>query len=90
MSSTTVRLRPEVEQNLEDMAASSRRSKSWLINEALSEYIQHQKTRQSRWEQTVQAMESVANGQVVSAEAVHSWLNRWGTPEEGQPPAVGE
>lgn len=87
MNTTTVRLRPEVEKGLEDI---SRRSKSRPINEALNDYIQHKQADQARWEDTLKAMESVARGDVVSSKAVHAWLESWGTPDEHQPPTVGE
>jgi len=90
VSTTTIRLRPDVEKDLEDMATASRRSKSWLINEALHDYIQHKQAEQVRWEETLAAMASVARGDVVSGDAVHAWLESWGTPGEKPPPAVGE
>lgn len=90
MSVTTVRLRPDIEKDLETLAASSRRTKSWLINEALDDYIARRKTAETRWEDTLQAMESVAQGRVASGEAVHAWLKSWGTPNESKPPKVGE
>jgi predicted transcriptional regulator len=42
MSVTTVRLQPEVESGLEAMADKLSRSKSWLINQALREYLERQ------------------------------------------------
>ena len=39
MSVTTVRLSPEIEQDLETTASKMQRSKSWVISEALREYI---------------------------------------------------
>ena len=90
MSVTTVRLQPEVEESLEAMAGRLHRTKSWLINQALREYIQRQEQEQLRWQETVQAMESVARGDVVSGEAVHAWLRSWGTSSELQPPKVSE
>lgn len=84
MSTTTVRLRPDVEKRLEDMATTSRRSKSWLINEALNDYIRQEQVKQTRWEDTLKAMESVAQGNVVSGKAVHAWLESWGSPDERQ------
>ena len=90
MSVTTVRLQPELEENLGAMAEKLHRSKSWLINQALREYIQRQEQEQLRWQETVQAMESVARGDVVSGEAVHAWLRSWGTSSELQPPKVSE
>lgn len=89
MSITSVRLQPEIEQGLEAMAVSQERSKSWLINQALKEYIERQTQEKIRWQETLKAMDSVAKGQVVSAEAVHAWLDTWGKEDEQLPPQVG-
>ena len=90
MSVTTVRLQPEVETGLDAMAEKLHRSKSWLINQALKEFIGRQELEQTRWKETLQAMESVAQGKVVSGEAVHTWLQSWGGPDELQPPKAGQ
>lgn len=90
MSITTVRLRPEIEASLAAMADKQHRTKSWLINQALKEFIQHQDLQQVRWQETLQAMESVARGEAVSGEAVHAWLRSWGTPDELPPPKAGQ
>jgi len=41
-------------------------------------------------EETLEAMESVAQGKVVSGAAVHTWLRSWGATDELPPPKVGE
>jgi len=41
-----------------------------------------QQLEQERWKQTLEAMESAAQGKVVDASEVHSWLNSWGTENE--------
>ncbi|WP_024461042.1 CopG family ribbon-helix-helix protein [Marinimicrobium sp. LS-A18] len=79
MSVTTVRLQAEVEQHLEAIANKLHRSKGWVINKALSEYIERQQREQERWNQTLKAMESAAQGKLVDASEVHGWLNSWGT-----------
>lgn len=89
MSVTTVRLQPEVEVGLAAMAAKLRRSKSWVINQALREFVERQEQEQARWQETLQAMESVAQGRLVSGEAVHTWLRSWGTADELPPPKAG-
>ena len=66
------------------------RSKSWLINQALREYLERQEQAQSRWLETLRAMESVAQGRVVSGESVHEWLRSWGTEDELPPPGAGQ
>lgn len=86
MSVTTVRLQPEIENDLEVAAEKLRRSKSWVINQALKEYLERQEQEQDRWQETLKAMESVAQGKVVSSEAVHGWLRSWGTEDELPPP----
>lgn len=90
MAVTTVRLRPEVQEGLENMADELQRSKSWLINAAVAEFIQRRRLEQLRWQETLAAMESVARGEVVSGDAVHAWLKSWGDSNEFPPPEVRE
>lgn len=86
MSITTVRLQPEIEQGLQAMAGVLHRSKSWVINQAVKEFIGRQELEKQRWQETLQAMESVAQGKVASGESVHAWLNSWGSANELPPP----
>ncbi len=88
MSVTTVRLQPDVETGLDAMAEKLHRSKSWLINQALKEFIDRQELDQIRWKETLQAMESVTQGKVVAGHEVHDWLRSWGTDKELGPPKV--
>lgn len=90
MSVTTVRFQAEVEQQLEAIASRLHRSKGWVINQALSEYIEKQQLEQDRWQQTLNAMGSAAQGKVVDASEVHSWLNSWGTEHEQDVPRSGK
>lgn len=90
MSVTTVRLQPDIDESLEGMSEKLHRTKSWLINQALREFIQRQEQEQTRWQETLQAIESVAQGKVVSGEAVHTWLKSWGSTDELPPPKVGQ
>lgn len=48
MSVTTVRLQAEIEEHLEAIASRLHRSKRWVINQALSEYIEKQRLEQGR------------------------------------------
>lgn len=86
MSVTTVRLNPDVERELSSIADRTRRSKSWLINRAVAEFIERERLDQERWKQTLEAVESAAKGNVIAAEPVHEWLRSWGSDEETDPP----
>ena len=90
MSVTTVRLQADVEQHLEAIADRLHRSKGWVINQALSEYIEKQQLEQARWKQTLEAMESAARGKVVDASEVHGWLRSWGSDHELDAPGSGK
>jgi len=89
MSVTTVRLQPDIEQSLQAMAVALQRSKSWVINQAVKEFAEKQALEQQRWQETLQAMASVAQGQVVKGDDVHAWLQSWGTAEELSAPKIG-
>lgn len=86
MSVTTIRLQPEVESGLEAMSEKLQRSKNWLVNQAIREFVARQELEQSRWKETLIAMESVASGKVVSGQEVQAWLETWGTANELPPP----
>lgn len=89
MGVTTVRLQLEVEEQLDEIASRLQRSKGWVINEAVAEYIDKQKVEQERWQQTLDAMESAAQGKLVDANEVHNWLSSWGTEDESDAPESG-
>jgi predicted transcriptional regulator len=90
MTVTTVRLQPEVEEGLEKIADKLNRTKSWVINQALREFLERQDLEEKRWHETLEAMESIAQGRVVSGESVHAWLASWGDPDELLPPKAGQ
>jgi len=90
MSVTTVRLQPDIELDLQSVINSTQRSRNWLINQAIREFIDRQGLEQKRWTETLQAIESVSQGKVVSGESVNAWLKSWGTDKETAPPEVGQ
>ena len=90
MTVTTVRLQPEVESGLETLTTKLQRSRNWLINQAVREFVVRQEEGQTRWQDTLAAMESVARGELVSGQAVHEWLESWGKAGELEPPKAGQ
>lgn len=86
MSVTSVRLQKELETPLEDLAKKLHRSKNWLINQAVKEFVEKGNLETQRWTETLQALDSVEQGKVVDSEDVHKWLDTWGTEKELSPP----
>lgn len=81
MSITSVRLNPDIETPLEDLAKKLDRSKSYLINQAVKEFIARQSVEDDRWQQTLAAMEAVQKGDIIDESNVNAWLNTWGTEQ---------
>lgn len=88
MSVTSVRIKPEIEKPLEQLAAKLDRSKNYLINLALKEFLKRQAAEDIRWLETLDALESVKAGKGISESQVHSWLESWGTTEEKSSPGT--
>lgn len=88
MGITSVRLRPEIETPLEDLSKALDRSKSYLINKALKEFLDRTVIKEKQWKETLEAIDSVKLGKTVNEEEVNNWLNSWGTSNELEPPKV--
>ena len=68
-----------MEKPLEALSKKLDRSKSYLINQAIKEFIARQSLEDSRWQDTLQALESIMSGNSIDEEDVNAWLNSWGT-----------
>ncbi len=88
MGVTSVRLNSEVEVPLENLANKLDRSKNYIINQAIKEFVQRQSMEDARWEDTLEALSSIKAGKAVDGNEVASWLESWGTEEELSPPKV--
>lgn len=86
MSITSIRITDDVEKPLEALSKKLDRSKNYLINQAIKEFLARQSVEESRWEETLEALESVKKGMVIEEGDVNAWLNSWGTNERKSPP----
>jgi predicted transcriptional regulator len=82
----SVRLQEDLEASLEGLADRMRRSRNWLINQAVREFIERRQLEESRWQETVEALRSIEAGEGIPEGEVHTWLASWGRPDEGKPP----
>ncbi len=88
MSITSIRLNAEIEAPLQNLAKKLDRSKNYLINQAVKEFLARQAMEDERWSDTLEALESIRSGKGVDEEQVSAWLNSWGTESEKAPPKV--
>ena len=86
MSVTSIRLQSEIERPLESLAIKLDRSKNYLINLAIKEFIARKEIADQRWVETLEAIDSVKSGKGISEEDVNEWLESWGSNSELKPP----
>jgi len=86
MSVTSIRLSKDIEAPLENLSAKLDRSKNYLINQAVREFVARQSMEDSRWSDTLEALDSVKSGRSIDASEVESWLQSWGSADEKAPP----
>ncbi len=86
MSATSIKLQPEIETPLEQLSIKLDRSKNYLVNQAVKEFLARKAREDERWTETLDAIDSVDNGQTVDGEAVDAWLESWGADNEQDPP----
>lgn len=86
MAMTSVRMPDELAQRLEQLAAHLRRTKGWIINEALQQFIGSQERRQQMLTEAREGLESLEAGRMVGGDEVLDWLDSWGSEDELPPP----
>jgi predicted transcriptional regulator len=86
MGMTSVRVPDDMLSRLESTAARLRRSKGWIINDALREYLEREERHIQRLEETRQALGEVDAGDLVEGDEVLAWLDSWGAPDEREAP----
>jgi len=86
MGVTSVRLSSEVEAPLEQLVQKLDRSRNYIINLAIKEFVARQSMEDARWADTLKAVESVKTGKIVDEDEVTQWLKSWGRKGEKAPP----
>jgi len=88
MGVTSIRLQPEIENPLEKLASKLDRSKNYLINQAIKEFLARKSLDDKKWNQTLEALESVKLNRVIEEQDVNEWLDSWGKDNEQKPPRI--
>jgi predicted transcriptional regulator len=88
MGVTSIRLQPEIENPLEKLAHKLDRSKNYLINQAIKEFLARKTLDEKKWNETLEALESVKSNRVIEEQGVNEWLDSWGKDNEKTPPKI--
>ncbi len=81
--SLSFRVSPEKAAQLQSLAEATDRPKSWLLEQALENYLEVQ-----AWQlaQIDAGLEDLKAGRMIEHERVVAWLESWGKPDELDPP----
>ena len=85
MGMTSIRLADELDKPLESLAKKLDRSKNYLIIQSIKEFLAKQSLEDSRWQETLKALESIETGKSLDEADVNAWLNSWGTNDRKSP-----
>lgn len=90
MSKTMIsaRIPEKLGEELEALAATTRRSKAYLVTEALEDYIDRKARLYREIDEAVK--EADERGEYVSDKDMQAWLASWGTGNELPPPRLRE
>ena len=88
MGMTSVRMPDELLEQLQDTAERLRRSKGWIINDAVREYLVKEERKSRMLEDTREALADIKAGRVVDGADVIDWLDSWGKDNEKTPHAL--
>jgi predicted transcriptional regulator len=86
MGMTSVRMPDDLLQRLDATATRLRRSKGWIINDAVREYLEREDLRFRRNEETREALAELDAGHVVDGDELLAWIDSWGSEKELEPP----
>jgi len=91
MPVTSVRLDDDLHQRLERLAKREQRTRGWLINDALRDYLEQEELRSERYRQSLEALEEIeAGAPTADGDAVREWIASWGTEAEKPTPRFDE
>ena len=86
MSKTMIsaRIPEQLGQDLEALAEATRRSKAFLVTEAIDAYVRRQAWLVKHIDEAVREADEC--GEWISHEKMEAWLMSWGKPDELPPP----
>jgi predicted transcriptional regulator len=82
----SVRLQPELNNQVAALASAMDRPKSWVIEQAIENYVALQAWQLAAIDEGLRAADE---GRVVGHEEVEAWVRSWGGPNELPTPKCG-
>ncbi|MDQ7837689.1 MAG: CopG family ribbon-helix-helix protein [Thermodesulfobacteriota bacterium] len=81
----TIRIDDQIKKRLEHLARATARSKSYLVNSAIKEFIAANEWQVQEIENAVKKADQ-PDAKFIDHEEVSAWLDTWGSNKEKDPP----
>ena len=85
MGMTSVSMPDELLDRLDHTAEQLRRTKGWIIKDAVEEYVVREELKQRRNQETLDSWKDYEAGRVIDSNTMMAWLESWGTENEKEP-----
>ncbi len=82
----TLRLDDETNHRLSNLAGATDRSKAYLTTQALKLFLDANEWQVQEIKEAVAKADTASPDQFIDNDTVMTWLETWGTDQEGQPP----
>ena len=84
-----VKLDEEIKSRLKALGESRDRTPHWLMKKAITDFLDREEALEKRNREADEALEEYqSTGQYVSHETMETWLETWGTDNEGPCPEL--
>lgn len=85
---TSLKLDIALRDRVKSLADKRRRKAHWIMVEAIREYVEREESRQSAWEDALNAWENFrATGMHATEEEMEAWFDRLEAGNDTEPPA---
>jgi predicted transcriptional regulator len=78
----TVKLEPQITEQLQSLGKAKDRSPHWLMKQAINEYIKREKHKESLRQETLTRWQEAEHDELFSQEQVSKWLDNWENQEK--------
>ena len=86
-ATTSLKLDVELKERVQRLAAARRRSPHWILREAVAQFLEQEEKKETIRQQTLAVWnEYQSNGQHLTEEETHAWLQRLAAGESVEPP----
>ncbi len=84
---TSIKIDDTLKGRVQNLASQRRRSPHWIMLEAIRQYVEREEAREGFKQEALASWVAYQEtGRHLTGQEVRSWLNTWGTDDEGTVP----